>query len=51
MLRMVYTYIADDAPSGATLTADGQDGTGWPWQPVIGREDVAVDDFRHRGDR
>lgn len=42
---LVYTYIADDAPSGATLTADGQDGEGWPWQSVAGRGDIVVDDF------
>ena len=42
---LVYTYIADDAPSGATLTADDQAGEGWPWQAVAGREALSVDDF------
>jgi hypothetical protein len=40
-----YTYIGDDAPAGATLTVSGQAGTGWPWQPVPGREELAVPDF------
>lgn len=42
---LVYTYIADDAPAGATLTADGMAGPGWPWATVTGREDYAVSDF------
>ncbi len=40
-----YTYIGDDAPAGATLTVSGQPGTGWPWQPVPGREELAVPEF------
>jgi hypothetical protein len=42
---MVYTYIADDAPAGATLTAEGSVPAGWPWTPVVGREEIIVDDF------
>lgn len=40
---MVYTYIADDAPAGATLSAG--EANGWPWTPVAGREALTVDDF------
>lgn len=42
---LVYTYIADDAPAGATLTAEGMAGPGWPWKTVAGREEYAVSDF------
>lgn len=43
---LVYTYIADDAPAGATLTADGDSGPGpWPWINVAGRETLTVPDF------
>lgn len=43
---LVYTYIADDAPAGATLSAEGDAGTiGWPWSTVAGRETLVVPDF------
>lgn len=43
---LVYTYIADDAPAGATLTAEGEAGTAaWPWATVAGREEYSVSDF------
>jgi hypothetical protein len=43
---LVYTYIADDAPAGATLTAEGEAGTvAWPWTTVSGREEFTVSDF------
>ena len=42
---LVYTYIADDAPAGATLTAEGEAAPGWPWTTVPGSEDFSVPDF------
>jgi hypothetical protein len=43
---LVYSYIADDAPAGATLTTEGDAGTnGWPWTTVAGREDFSVAEF------
>ncbi len=42
----VYTYLADDAPAGATLGTDNDVGArGWPWTPVAGRATLSVDDF------
>ena len=40
-----FTYIGDDAPAGATLTVNGQQENGWPWQDVEGREGLEVPDF------
>jgi hypothetical protein len=40
----IFTYLADDAPAGATLTLDGAPG-GWPWQVVTGREALEVPEF------
>jgi hypothetical protein len=40
-----FTYIGDDSPAGATLTVNGQQENGWPWQDVEGREGLEVPDF------
>ncbi len=40
----IFTYLADDAPAGASLTVDGSQ-AGWPWQVVPGREKIEVPDF------
>lgn len=42
---LVYTYVADDAPAGSKLSADGLSGTNWPWKPVEGREETVVPEF------
>jgi hypothetical protein len=42
----IYTYIGDDAPTGAVLRVDNKpQPTGWPWQTVSGREALGVPDF------
>lgn len=41
----VYTYLADDAPSGSRLQVSGTDATGWPWATVPGRDALDIPDF------
>lgn len=43
-LGRIYTYFADDAPAGGTLTVDNSQ-PGWPWQTVDGRDTLSVPDF------
>ncbi|MCJ2186504.1 hypothetical protein, partial [Novosphingobium beihaiensis] len=43
-LGRIYSYLADDAPAGSTLTVDQSQAT-WPWHTVEGREGFSVPDF------